>query len=442
MPMCLAGDAPVGLYPPCDQRPRCARCSRETAHRQNSTAVPTEPSCPRRAAIRLQPHPYLNLEVGSPIRGNSLPRSHDWWQGSGRRAPSLPNGTAQPPPCIVEYLERLLARCWIPELALPSSCFVYLVGLVKPKRVGPCGGRRKDSRPLFLPSTSFSLLLSLWWMCILDDSIHLIERAFIMRTNIVINDRLMRQAMKASGLRTKRETVEAGLKLLVQIQAQTVIRRLKGAVRWDGNLEESRTGRVPLASWRWSIPPCGSIISRIELHQRRSGLTGKSVGKDWDWLISFCAKYCRASLTHKNLKELAPHSNNLRFFRLVGSILQSSQPKTIKPFGGREWPFEKRSTASLPASACFTITSFCITTETTILSRNDWVFASFVYREPRAQLPLTSGLQHSSPLNLNPWNLPPFSPVPPVTLVARFYLTSTFLQASNLTPRMCLLLQP
>ena len=85
-------------------------------------------------------------------------------------------------------------------------------------------------------------------MCILSDSIHLLERAFIMRTNIVINDRLMRQAMKASGLRTKRETVEAGLKLLVQIQAQTVIRRLKGAVRWDGNLEESRTSRVPLAS--------------------------------------------------------------------------------------------------------------------------------------------------------------------------------------------------
>jgi Arc/MetJ family transcription regulator len=69
-----------------------------------------------------------------------------------------------------------------------------------------------------------------------------------MRTNIVINDRLMRQAMKAAGLRTKRETVEAGLKLLVQIQAQTAVRRLKGVISWDGNLEESRAGRVPLAS--------------------------------------------------------------------------------------------------------------------------------------------------------------------------------------------------
>ncbi len=69
-----------------------------------------------------------------------------------------------------------------------------------------------------------------------------------MRTNIVISDRLMREAMRASGLRTKRETVEAGLQLLVQIHAQTAIRKLKGAIHWDANLEESRKSRVPLAS--------------------------------------------------------------------------------------------------------------------------------------------------------------------------------------------------
>ena len=71
-----------------------------------------------------------------------------------------------------------------------------------------------------------------------------------MRTNIVINDRLMRQAMRATGLRTKRETVEAGLHLLVQIHAQTAIRQLKGAIHWDGKLEASRKSRVPLASRR------------------------------------------------------------------------------------------------------------------------------------------------------------------------------------------------
>ena len=65
-----------------------------------------------------------------------------------------------------------------------------------------------------------------------------------MRTNIVIDDRLMRRAMRASGLRTKRETVEAGLHLLVRVQAQTAIRALKGAVEWHGDLAQSRTGRV------------------------------------------------------------------------------------------------------------------------------------------------------------------------------------------------------
>mgnify|MGYP006342721609 CR=1 FL=1 len=69
-----------------------------------------------------------------------------------------------------------------------------------------------------------------------------------MRTNVVISDRLMREAMRASGLRTKRETVEAGSQLLVQIHAQTATRTLKGTIPWDGNLEESRKPRVPLAS--------------------------------------------------------------------------------------------------------------------------------------------------------------------------------------------------
>ena len=65
-----------------------------------------------------------------------------------------------------------------------------------------------------------------------------------MRTNIDIDDRLMRQAMRCSGTRTKRATVEAGLRLLIQVRAQTVIRRLRGKVRWDGDLDVSRLSRV------------------------------------------------------------------------------------------------------------------------------------------------------------------------------------------------------
>ena len=65
-----------------------------------------------------------------------------------------------------------------------------------------------------------------------------------MRTNIVIDDRLIQDAMEASGLTTKRAVVEAGLQLLVQVKAQRSIRRLRGKVTWEGNLDGMRTGRV------------------------------------------------------------------------------------------------------------------------------------------------------------------------------------------------------
>lgn len=65
-----------------------------------------------------------------------------------------------------------------------------------------------------------------------------------MRTNIEIDDQLMRQAMRSSGVSTKRGTVEAALRLLVETHGQAAIRRLKGKVRWEGNLQESRRGRT------------------------------------------------------------------------------------------------------------------------------------------------------------------------------------------------------
>jgi Arc/MetJ family transcription regulator len=64
-----------------------------------------------------------------------------------------------------------------------------------------------------------------------------------MRTNIEIDDQLMRQAMRSSGARTKRATVEAGLRLLVEVRGQAGIRRLRGKIKWEGNLNESRLGR-------------------------------------------------------------------------------------------------------------------------------------------------------------------------------------------------------
>jgi Arc/MetJ family transcription regulator len=65
-----------------------------------------------------------------------------------------------------------------------------------------------------------------------------------MRTNIDIDDRLMRQAMRSSGARTKRAVVEEGLRLLIQTKGQASIRRLRGKVAWHGDLNVSRLERA------------------------------------------------------------------------------------------------------------------------------------------------------------------------------------------------------
>lgn len=65
-----------------------------------------------------------------------------------------------------------------------------------------------------------------------------------MRTNIEIDDDLMRDAMRASGAPTKRAAVEQGLRMLIAVRGQQAIRRLRGKVRWTGDLESSRLGRV------------------------------------------------------------------------------------------------------------------------------------------------------------------------------------------------------
>jgi Arc/MetJ family transcription regulator len=62
-----------------------------------------------------------------------------------------------------------------------------------------------------------------------------------MRTNIVIDDVLMRDALKATGLRTKREAVELGLQTLVHLKRQAVIRKFRGKLAWDGDLRESQS---------------------------------------------------------------------------------------------------------------------------------------------------------------------------------------------------------
>jgi Arc/MetJ family transcription regulator len=65
-----------------------------------------------------------------------------------------------------------------------------------------------------------------------------------MRTNIDIDDDLMREAMRATGATTKRAVVEQGLRMLIQVRGQRAIRQLRGKVKWTGDLHTSRLGRT------------------------------------------------------------------------------------------------------------------------------------------------------------------------------------------------------
>lgn len=61
-----------------------------------------------------------------------------------------------------------------------------------------------------------------------------------MRTNIVIDDKLMKDTLKATGLKTKREAVELGLRTLLRLRQQEEIRRFRGKLDWQGDLNASR----------------------------------------------------------------------------------------------------------------------------------------------------------------------------------------------------------
>ena len=72
-------------------------------------------------------------------------------------------------------------------------------------------------------------------MCILGNEVH------IMRTNIVIDDKLMRDTLRATGLKTKREAVEEGLRSLLRLKRQAEIRRFRGKLNWQGDLNAMRS---------------------------------------------------------------------------------------------------------------------------------------------------------------------------------------------------------
>ena len=64
-----------------------------------------------------------------------------------------------------------------------------------------------------------------------------------MRTNIVIDDKLMKDALRATGLKTKREAVELGLRTVLRLRQQEKIRRFRGKLAWQGDLDAMRADR-------------------------------------------------------------------------------------------------------------------------------------------------------------------------------------------------------
>ena len=62
-----------------------------------------------------------------------------------------------------------------------------------------------------------------------------------MRTNIVIDDKLMAEVLRLTGVKTKREAVELGLRALIRLKKQSKLRKYRGKLRWEGDLEQLRS---------------------------------------------------------------------------------------------------------------------------------------------------------------------------------------------------------
>jgi Arc/MetJ family transcription regulator len=78
------------------------------------------------------------------------------------------------------------------------------------------------------------------------DALGCVERSplvHIMRTNIEIDDKLMSDALRLTGLKTKKEAVELGLRTLLRLRQQEELRRFRGKLQWEGDLNAMRTDK-------------------------------------------------------------------------------------------------------------------------------------------------------------------------------------------------------
>jgi Arc/MetJ family transcription regulator len=79
-------------------------------------------------------------------------------------------------------------------------------------------------------------------MCKIIKKIH-IQGDYVMRTNVVLDDDLVKSALSLSGLKTKKKAIEERLKLLIQVNRQKKIKDFRGKLKWTGNLNKMRTDK-------------------------------------------------------------------------------------------------------------------------------------------------------------------------------------------------------
>lgn len=73
--------------------------------------------------------------------------------------------------------------------------------------------------------------------------VYILQIIHIMRTNIVIDDKLMNETLRLTGLKTKREAVELGLQTLLRLRQQEEIRGFRGKLDWQGDLKQMRSDK-------------------------------------------------------------------------------------------------------------------------------------------------------------------------------------------------------
>ncbi len=64
-----------------------------------------------------------------------------------------------------------------------------------------------------------------------------------MRTNVVLDDALIAEAMKLTGARTKREVLDRALRTLIRLERQRAVLDLRGKIAWEGDLNALRQAR-------------------------------------------------------------------------------------------------------------------------------------------------------------------------------------------------------